>query len=102
MMIRPAIRSRTDGRVGFHRERASRRAAGSSSVPTNQPNGVWVLENYWLPGLVPPGQPLPAPFSEWAPGFRDGLASLGWEPEWLAGGHAGVAPFSDLLLHVGD
>ena len=64
--------------------------------------GLVFVTDIYMPGLVPPGQPLPAPFSEWAPGFRDGLASLGWEPEWLAGGHGGVAPFSDLLLHVGD
>ena len=56
MMIRPAIRIRTDGRVGFHRERASRRAAGSSSMPTSQPNGVWVLENYWRSGVRQEGR----------------------------------------------
>ena len=61
---------------------------------------VFVTDIY-MPGLVPPDQPLPAPFSEWAPRFRDGLASLGWEPDWLVGGHGGVAPFSDLVAHVG-
>ena len=44
-------------------------------------------------------QPLPAPFADWARGLLDGLATLDWEIEWIAGGHGGVAPFTDLLSH---
>ena len=54
---------------------------------------------YIAPGLFPPHQPLPAPFRDWAQGLRDGLAPLDWKIEWLAGGHGGVAPVTDLHSH---
>ena len=54
---------------------------------------------YIAPGVFPPHQPLPAPFRDWAQGLRDGLARLDWESEWLAGGHGGVVPFTDLHSH---
>ncbi len=54
---------------------------------------------YVAPGVFPPGQPLPAPFQDWAQGLRDGLAPLDWQIEWLAGGHGGVVPFADLHSH---
>ena len=54
---------------------------------------------YIAPGLFPPQQSLPAPFRDWAQGLRDGLAALEWEIEWIAGGHGGVAPFTDLASH---
>ena len=54
---------------------------------------------YVAPGIFPPNQPLPAPFRDWAQGLRDGLAPLGWRIEWLAGGHGGVVPFTDLRSH---
>ena len=54
---------------------------------------------YIAPGVFPPHQPLPAPFRDWAQGLRDGLAPLDWKIEWLAGGHGGVVPFTDLHSH---
>ena len=54
---------------------------------------------YVAPGIFPPNQPLPTPFRDWAQGLRDGLAPLGWRIEWLAGGHGGVVPFTDLRSH---
>ena len=39
---------------------------------------------YVAPGLLPPHQPLPAPFGDWAQGLRDGLAALYWTIDWLA------------------
>jgi len=54
---------------------------------------------YIAPGLFPLHQPLPAPFGDWAQGLRDGLATLEWKIDWIAGGHGGVAPFTDLHSH---
>ncbi len=54
---------------------------------------------YIAPGVFPPHQPLPAPFGDWAQELRDGLATLEWKIDWIAGGHGGVAPFTDLLSH---
>ena len=60
---------------------------------------IFESDIYVMPGGFPAHQPLPAPFAEWARGLRDGLAALDWEIEWIAGGHGGVAPFTDLLSH---
>ncbi len=54
---------------------------------------------YVMPGGFPAHQPLPAPFADWARGLHYGLAALDWEIEWIAGGHGGVAPFTDLHSH---
>ncbi|MEE8608385.1 MAG: MBL fold metallo-hydrolase [Nitrospiraceae bacterium] len=60
---------------------------------------IFESDIYVMPGGFPAHQPLPAPFAEWARELRDGLAALDWEIEWIAGGHGGVAPFTDLLSH---
>ncbi len=60
---------------------------------------IFESDVYVNPGGFPAHQPLPAPFADWARGLRDGLATLDWEIEWIAGGHGGVAPFADLLSH---
>ena len=66
---------------------------------------VLFVSDIYIPGLAPPNQPLPAPFGDWAQGLRDGLATLDWNIEWIAGGHtfgsvAGqVVPFTDLDSH---
>ena len=63
------------------------------------------VSDIYIPGLAPPRQPLPAPFGEWAQGLRDGLETLDWNIEWIAGGHtfgsvAGqVVPFTNLDSH---
>ena len=54
---------------------------------------------YVAPGMLPPHQPLPAPFSDWAQGLLDGLVRLDWRIDWIAGGHGGVVPFTDLYSH---
>ncbi|TDJ71442.1 MAG: hypothetical protein E2O38_07990 [Proteobacteria bacterium] len=60
---------------------------------------IFESDIYVMPGGFPAHQPLPAPFAIWARELRDGLAALDWEIEWIAGGHGGVAPFTDLLSH---
>ena len=62
---------------------------------------IFESDIYIMPGVFPAHQPLPAPFGDWARGLRDGLATLDWEIEWIAGGHGGVAPFTDLPSHFG-
>ena len=57
------------------------------------------VSDIYFPGVFPPRQPLPAPFGDWMRGLRDGLAKLEWNIEWLAGGHGGIAPFTDLHSH---
>ena len=54
---------------------------------------------YVAPGMLPPHQPLPAPFSDWAQGLLNGLVRLDWRIDWIAGGHGGVVPFTDLHSH---
>ncbi len=54
---------------------------------------------YIAPGVYPPHQPLPEPFGDWTQGLRDGLATLEWKIDWIAGGHGGVVPFTDLHSH---
>ena len=60
---------------------------------------IFESDIYVMPGGFHAHQPLPAPFATWARELRDGLAALDWEIEWIAGGHGGVAPFTDLLSH---
>ena len=60
---------------------------------------VLFVSDLYMPGAFPPGQPPPAPFGDWTRGLRDGLAKLEWNIEWLAGGHGGIAPFTDLHSH---
>ena len=60
---------------------------------------IFESDIYVMPGGFPAHQPLPLPFADWARGLRDGLAALDWEIEWIAGGHGGVAPFTDLDSH---
>ncbi len=62
---------------------------------------IFESDIYINPGGFPAGQPLPEPFATWAQGLLDGLAALDWEIEWIAGGHGGVAPFTELLSHFG-
>jgi glyoxylase-like metal-dependent hydrolase (beta-lactamase superfamily II) len=62
---------------------------------------IFESDIYVMPGVFPAHQPLPAPFGDWARELRDGLATLDWEIEWIAGGHGGIAPFTDLLSHFG-
>jgi glyoxylase-like metal-dependent hydrolase (beta-lactamase superfamily II) len=57
------------------------------------------VSDIYQPGFFPPQQPLPAPFGDWTQGLRDGLAKREWNIEWLAGGHGGIAPFTDLASH---
>ncbi len=57
------------------------------------------VSDIYMPGAFPPRQPLPAPFGDWTRGLRDGLAKLEWNIEWLAGGHGGIVPFTDLHSH---
>jgi glyoxylase-like metal-dependent hydrolase (beta-lactamase superfamily II) len=57
------------------------------------------VSDLYMPGVFPPRQPPPAPFGDWTRGLRDGLAKLDWNIEWLAGGHGGIAPFTDLASH---
>ena len=54
---------------------------------------------YVAPGMLPPHQPLPAPFKDWARGLVNGLEGLDWRIDWIAGGHGGVVPFTDLHSH---
>ncbi len=63
---------------------------------------IFESDIYVMPGGFPAHQPLPPPFADWARGLRDGLAALDWEIDWIAGGHGGVAPFTDLLSHFGN
>ena len=60
---------------------------------------IFESDIYVMPGGFPAHQPLPSPFAEWAFELSDGLAKLNWEIEWIAGGHGGIAPFTDLISH---
>ncbi len=60
---------------------------------------IFESDVYVRPGGYPARQPLPEPFATWAQGLLDGLAALDWAIDWIAGGHGGVAPFTDLLSH---
>ena len=63
---------------------------------------IFESDIYVMPGGFPVGQPLPEPFATWARGLLDGLATLDWKIEWIAGGHGGVVPFTELLSHFGS
>ena len=63
---------------------------------------IFESDIYVIPGGFPMGQPLPEPFATWAQSLLDGLAALDWKIEWIAGGHGGVVPFTELLSHFGS
>jgi len=57
------------------------------------------VSDLYMPAVFPPRQPLPVPFRDWTRGLRDGLSKLEWNIEWVAAGHGGIAPFTDLDSH---
>ena len=57
------------------------------------------VSDLYMPAVFPPRQPMPAPFGDWTRGLLDGLSKLEWNIEWVAAGHGGIAPFTDLHSH---
>lgn len=57
------------------------------------------VSDLYMPAVFPVGQPMPGPFGDWSQGLREGLATLEWEVDWIAGGHGGVDSIADFHSH---
>ncbi len=85
------------------------RSVKAKHVPTTHSQDMLVVylpenrllfnSDLYFPGRAPPSQPLPQPVRDWAQGLRDRLPELGWDVQWIAGGHAGVGTVADLHSH---
>ena len=85
------------------------RSVKAKHVPTTHSQDMLVVylpenrllfnSDLYFRGRAPPSQPLPQPVRDWAQGLRDRLPELGWDVQWIAGGHAGVGTVADLHCH---